>query len=457
MTGRTSPNDIIRAGLCIGCGACVSRSLGAARMQFDPYGQLKPAGDAAWMTSSPADGICPFAPGSANEDEIAGPLYHAAAFSDEHVGLFESAYVGYAAEGDYRAGGSSGGMVTWVAAELLGRGLVDGVAHVVAVDPGKRGRFFEYSISRTPDELRAGAKSRYYPIEMSVIIEEIRRVRGRYAIVGIPCFIKAVNLLRRSEPLLAERIPFTLGLFCGHMKSARFVESFAWQLGVPVTDVARVEFRHKDPSRPANWYNARLTLADGTEVSQDWWHLADGDWGAGYFQNSACNYCDDVAAETADVSFGDAWVEPFSSDGRGTNVVVVRSPEVRRLIDSAIDAGRLHLKTVGADFVTATQAAGFRQRREGLGYRLSWAGAPDIQKRTGAAGPLPLRRRMIYRLRYGISKWSHRLAWLAAVLRLPPVYIRWARAAAAVYHAFTYSRGRLGSIVERVMPSGQNH
>jgi coenzyme F420-reducing hydrogenase beta subunit len=44
-------------------------------------------------------------------------------------------------------------------------------------------------------------------------------------------------------------------------------------------------------------------------------------WGAGFFQNSACNYCDDVVAETSDIAFGDAWVEPYSSDGRGTNVV----------------------------------------------------------------------------------------------------------------------------------------
>ena len=33
---------------------------------------------------------------------------------------------------------------------------------------------------------------------------------------------------------------------------------------------------------------------------------------------------DDVVTETADISFGDAWVEPYSSGGRGTNVIIVR-------------------------------------------------------------------------------------------------------------------------------------
>jgi coenzyme F420-reducing hydrogenase beta subunit len=36
-----------------------------------------------------------------------------------------------------------------------------------------------------------------------------------------------VQLLRREDPVMRERIVFTLGLFCGHMKSARLVESFA--------------------------------------------------------------------------------------------------------------------------------------------------------------------------------------------------------------------------------------
>lgn len=114
------------------------------------------------------------------------------------------------------------------------------------------------------------------------------------------------------------------------MKSTRFVESFAWQMDTEMNAVAGVDYRLKDTARPANWYTAHLRLKDGSTRSKDWWHLVDGDWGAGFFQNSACNFCDDVVAETADISFGDAWVEPYSSDGRGTNVVVVRSPCCRR-------------------------------------------------------------------------------------------------------------------------------
>ena len=62
--------------------------------------------------------------------------------------------MGHVAEDEYRMNGSSGGMVSWVAAELLKRGLVDGVAHVIAAkDPQQEGKFFHYRISRTIEEV----------------------------------------------------------------------------------------------------------------------------------------------------------------------------------------------------------------------------------------------------------------------------------------------------------------
>ncbi len=412
-----SPQDVASAGLCIGCGSCVAQAnaqteaeAGADRpwMALDRYGHSKPAGAAEWLRrrSAALARTCPFSPAARNEDELAAGLFAGAPHRDAKVGWYRAAYVGYAAEGDFREQGSSGGMVSWALAELLRTGLIDAAVHVAATeDPQRDGRFFRYRVSRSEQEVRAGAKSRYYPVDLADALRTIRAVPGRYAVVGVPCFVKAVQLLRAEDAVIRERVAFTLGLFCGHMKSARFVESFAWQMGVSPAEIQRVEFRHKDPNRPANWYTAQLTLRDGRVVQRDWWHLADGDWGAGFFQNSACNFCDDVVAETADISFGDAWVEPYSSDGRGTNVVVVRSPVVADLVAAAIRDGRLALDPVDSAFVEQTQAAGFRQRREGLAYRLTWhrTGITPRKRVRPDAKSLPFRRKLIYRMRALIS------------------------------------------------------
>jgi coenzyme F420-reducing hydrogenase beta subunit len=454
MNKLLSPKDIVRSGLCIGCGSCVAQAGNKeTTMQWDAYGELKPSGPSDWYErpSEPFTRTCPFSPAAKNEDQLAAARFPEPAQRDVHLGSFQTAYVGHVGEEDFRLQGSSGGMVTWVATELMRKGLIDGVAHVIATEnPQEEGRFFKYRIARTEEDVRAGAKSRYYPIELSQILQTIKEVPGRYAVVGIPCFIKALQLLRREDPVLRERIAFTLGLFCGHMKSARFVESFAWQLGVPVNEIKKVEFRHKDPSRPANWYTAALTLHNGELVKRDWWHLADGDWGAGHFMNNACNFCDDVVAETADIAFGDAWVEPYSSDGKGTNVAIVRSPVIENLISAAIGENRLELKAVDAAFVTQTQAAGFRQRREGLAYRLTWwrKGVRPI-KRVAPSDNVSRHRKIIYRMRYYISTWGRQAFWMARKVQKPQLYLQWARMAAAAYHGFAYHQGKFSEIKKR--------
>lgn len=445
---QLSPRDIVRSGLCIGCGSCAS-SEPSARMAWDATGFLKPSGPRDWY-ERPSEHFarqCPFSPTAADEDAIAEDEYCEAPLGDTRIGRFRSAHVGHVAEGEYRANGSSGGLVSWVAAELLRTGRVDGVAHAA---PSSDGRFFAYRVSRSLDEIAGGAKSRYYPVELSEVLREIRTTPGRYAVVGVPCFIKAINLLRRVDPIINARVTHTLGLFCGHMKSAHFVESFAWQLGTEIERVEAVDYRIKDPSRPANWYRATLSLDDGSTRAQDWWHLADGDWGAGFFQNSACNACDDVVAETADIAFGDAWVEPYSSDGRGTNVVIVRSAELHDMVEQAASDGRLSLKAVDADFIAHTQAAGLRQRREGLAYRLSWArsGIRPRKRVEPGRGSIPWRRRLVYRSRAAISRGSLSLFALARRLRTPAVYLRPALAALRSYQGLTYSRGRIGALFD---------
>jgi coenzyme F420-reducing hydrogenase beta subunit len=445
-----SPRDIVGSGLCIGCGSCA-----AGPMRWDKSGFLKPDDSADGYDARTATFArqCPFSPAAPTEDVIAAERFAKAPHADARIGRFVTAYVGHAAENPFRPQGSSGGLTSWVAAELLRKGMVDAVAHVAPADPQTSGRFFEYRIASSPRELSAGAKSRYYPVELSKVLAEIRARSCRYAIVGIPCFIKAIHLLRRIDPVIRDRVTHTLGLFCGHMKSAAMVESFAWQLGAEVSRVRALDYRIKDESRPANWYRAHLELDDGSAAEQDWWHLADGDWGAGFLQNPACDWCDDVVAETADISFGDAWVEPHSSDGRGTNVVIVRTAELKQLIESARAEGRLALEPVDADFIVRTQAAGLRHRRDGLAYRLTWRRRGIVpRKRIPPSADLPLRRKLVYRLRHSIARWSHPVFRAARRLKMPQLYILWARTVLRLYQSITWSRGWLGKLFDALMP-----
>jgi hypothetical protein len=107
--------------------------------------------------------------------------------------------------------------------------------------------------------------------------------------------------------------------------------------------------------------------------------------------------------------------------------------------------------------VEQTQAAGFRQRREGLAYRLHWRRRSierwKVQPRKRVAPDaktVPARRKLIYRMRALITSGSHRVFRLARRLRRPQLYVRWAGLSLTVYHGLAYSRGKLGALLERM-------
>lgn len=398
---------VVDGGYCIGCGACAALPESALRIEMDEFGRLQatlavgmqppnvtgsasPSGD---MASPPPElpyrAVCPFSGEGANEDAITAERFASAPERDSRIGSWSRIWVGHVEEDGYRARGAAGGMGGWFLTELLRRDLVDAVIHVTATTEGDR--LFRYRISRTPDEVSGGSRSAYYPIQMSEVLRTVREAPGRYALVGIPCFITSVRLLARADPVLAERIRVCLGLFSGHLKSTAFGDLMAWQLGVPPIELQSVDFRTKLADRPANRYGMTVEGAHGT-VSGPIDGLTGREWGQGFFKYKACDYCDDISAESADVAIGDAWLPGHSQDPRGTNVVVVRNPDLVELFESAIAGGRLALEPLSADDVVRSQAGAFRHRREALPDRLAAAderGEWRPPKRLAAASGAP--------------------------------------------------------------------
>lgn len=411
--------QIISDGYCIGCGACAYMVPDRIRMQFDRYGMIQPEVDNGLEESKAADilQVCPFADGGSNEDDIGRQEFSSQCNCDERIGYHKDLYIGHVAEGNFRERGTSGGVVTWILTDLLQQGEIDAVIHVKKTEEPADGILFRYGISRTADEIMAGAKSRYYPIEISGALEQIRQCSGRYAVVGVPCFIKAVRRLALHDPVIQERVVFCIGLVCGHLKSKAFADSFGWQAGILPGQLEEIDFRVKRPGRQASEYGVTVRGA-GIEKTAPAASYFGANWGYGFFKYSACEYCDDVFAETADVSVGDAWLSEFTADSRGNSVVITRSGEMERLFRAARKEGRLNLQDCPAEKMAESQAGGLRHRRDGLACRLlikkeqnEWV----PQKRVAAyVQGISSRRRKIYLLREVLRTQSHDL-WLESV------------------------------------------
>jgi coenzyme F420 hydrogenase subunit beta len=235
-------------------------------------------------------------------------------------------------------------------------------------------------------------------------------MHGRYALVGIPCFIKATRLLAAADPIIAARIAMRVAIVCGHLKSARFADYLALRCEVAPDQAKAIDFRHKLSDRHAGDYAVAVTPTGSTPVVKRMAEIYGGNWGYGFFKYSACDFCDDVVGETADISVGDAWLPGYIDDGMGANIVVVRDPALVALIDQARGSGALTFDAIDPDMVAKSQDAGLRDRREGLAWRLAekdGAGQWRPRKRVEPSRSMPQRRQRIYALRQRISVASH--------------------------------------------------
>jgi coenzyme F420 hydrogenase subunit beta len=414
---------IVDGGYCIGCGVCNYAANGAIPIILDQHKQYKAdvsrLNELSDKQALNAINSCPFSNAGPNEDLIAADLYSGSCSHHPDIGYHSDLHIGHVAEGDFRAKGSSGGIITWLLTELLQRGMVDRIIHIKAAAPNPDGVLFKYAISNTAPEILAGAKSRYYPIETSEILQIVRTQPARYAFVGLPCFVKAIRRLQREDPLIQERIKFCIGLVCGHLKSAAFADCFAWQMGIQPGDLKEIDFRVKLPNRRAGDYGvcSKGSHKEDTRPTND---LFGSNWGYNFFRNSACDSCDDVFAETADVAVGDAWLPAYEEDGAGNSVIVVRNPVIGRLIREGINKHRLNLDETTREQISLSQAGGLRDRREGLAYRMSrklrsgmWH---PIKRVNPTSHGIRIFRRLIYTLRSEIGQASHR-HWLEAVKR----------------------------------------
>jgi coenzyme F420-reducing hydrogenase beta subunit len=258
---------------------------------------------------------------------------------------------------------------------LLMQDFVDRVVCVTAQADSEK--LFRFAVFDSVDLLRRASGSVYYPVELSDVVRFILDHPGRFALVGLPCFIKAIRLAQIENPLLRERLKYLLGLVCGQTKSrlyTRFISAMAGVSDPPV----EVFYRKKDFRRPSRNYAFEVRSTTGRRGTLGRLDGVGRVWGSRMFTPRACNYCDDVYAELADVALMDAWLPEYENEALGANLVITRSPDLERILVEAGHANRIHLENLEITPIIQSQEGVLRIKREQLAYRLCFA-----EKETG--------------------------------------------------------------------------
>ena len=367
--------SVINGGYCIGCGLCAITEPEAFQVLMNDNGQY--AASIVISKSSRlysrmidrASAVCPFASSSANENVISSKLFKNNCAYNDRIGYYQRIYAGRVVSERLYQKSSSGGVLRSILLGLLEDKIVDSIMYVrnSSLNYG-----FEYHLTSSCIDIENSATSAYAPITLPKLLMTINADYNRYAIVGLPCFIKGLrNYFSEILNVSLKNQPILLGIVCGHLKSQFYGEMLAEQMGVPHQKMQKINFRKKLDGCKANEKGVSVLYNNGVreyEVTSTVKKLFGTDYGFGFFKYKSCDYCDDVFAETADASFGDAWIPRYINCG--TSLIVVRSNKILNQVCSMEKSNDIHLDVVGIRDAIFAQNAGLRHRKEGLAFRL---------------------------------------------------------------------------------------
>ncbi|MCD4832138.1 MAG: Coenzyme F420 hydrogenase/dehydrogenase, beta subunit C-terminal domain [Anaerohalosphaeraceae bacterium] len=360
--------------LCIGCGVCVGVCpSNANEMVENEYGEYLAVKRNNCNNCGLCLKVCPFVAGNDNEDKI-GEEFYGGGEGIQHsseIGYYKDCYVGYRNNDELRMQSASGGLATSLLEKLLDEDKIT-AAFCVGPNLGCSGNLYSFQKCNSIDDIRNCTRSVYYPVELSSVIQFILKNDGTYAITVLPCMAKSIRLACKAIPRLSKRIKYIVGLTCGQLKSKAFAEYLCAKAGGDMESLSRLIFRNKvGTSRAGDYKLTFLCKNTDRKSSSHSLRFASDDifcrvWDTDIFMIKPCAFCDDIFAETADISFMDAWLPEYQGDYKGHTLAVVRDENVNNLIANLDE----NITTINVNEVVKSQSGVIFKKRSILRFRL---------------------------------------------------------------------------------------
>lgn len=270
-----------------------------------------------------------------------------------YVGAYRNIYSGFSTDEPHRISCASGGITTAILGYLIEAGIVE--AAVVAVRKTEAPLESALRIVTSKEEVYASKGSVYVPTSYGEIIEKIKESAfSTFAVVGLPCHIEGLSRLCAIDKALGRKILFKISLVCGHTPSILAYHYSLKRLGVVLDDVRSIS------NRGGGWPGfLTITTQNDKEIRVPHGHKYS--WGqtlgSPLFTPSGCKHCSDATGYQADLSVCDAWLPRYASDKKGRNLLLVRSPRMKAVLDAMRKERLVELKEENInDFVEANRS-----------------------------------------------------------------------------------------------------
>jgi len=313
--------DVQKAGRCHHCGGCVTfcSSINLGALEMDGSGKPRFREIENCLDCGLCYTICP------ETQELDQAIKEKAGWTapfGRQIGLS----ISRARDGNIRANGTDGGVVTAILLHLFDTGRINGAIVSKATEAGRvpflattRQALVDsagscFHTSRGLAKL-AETYSTYSP-SLELLPKKGRGVPERLAFVGPPCQVNTLRKMQAMEIVPSDAVDYVFGLFC----SGNF--SFDAEAFKSVEDHYR--FRYADVEKINIKEEFLFTLASGRTIALGLDELE-------HVKREACRYCTDFSAEYADISFGGLGAE------QGWTTAVTRTSLGKEVLAPAMD------------------------------------------------------------------------------------------------------------------------
>lgn len=250
--------------------------------------------------------------------------------SESIWGKIEGLHTGKSTDIEIRTKGSSGGVISGLAIELLENKIVDAVLQVGGdSNDFKRNQL---KISRNRADVLECASSRYAPaLVFNTILEILNNSTDVFCFVGKPCDISALKNLIIEFPQYCKRFKLTIAIMCAGIPSfigtKKIIDDFNAQ-----PPINNLKYR-------GNGWPGHFSFSDKNgKVYQMSYNDS---WGKvlGRYVHFRCKICPDGIGLQADIAVGDAWETkdryPDFTEREGRSLIITRTVKGLTYLENA--------------------------------------------------------------------------------------------------------------------------
>ena len=340
--GNATPTErlyaIVEQGLCIGCGLCQSiAGSDRVRVTKTSNGYLTPLVEGE-LDHETVNRIYASCPGTRIEG-LPERLVEPDTRMDNVWGPWRRIVRAWAADPEVRFEGSTGGVLTALAAYLLASKRVDFILQVKTSQ--SEPSFGDACLSFTQADVFDAAGSRYGPAAPLINIDEVLERNQPFAFVAKPCDVAALRNYARQDERVDRLVRYWMVMVCGGYGTPQGTVAFYRRSGIEPDAVTGLRYRGRGCPGPT-----RVETAQGAQEFHyiDYWGEDETTWTLPF----RCKVCPDGIGEAADIAASDTWIGGSpnridSVDDPGTNALIARTRAGEELIAAAAADGALSL------------------------------------------------------------------------------------------------------------------